>query len=128
MNNRQRYPENWSDEIRPSILKRDNYRCQRCNVKHRQYIFIDQNNKRIVVDRQEHEELKREGLKTFRIYLQVAHLNHNPQDNDPSNLLSLCPTCHHENDKEHKRLMKLSNKAVVKSIQLSIDDAIRAVS
>ncbi len=109
MKNKHKYPENWTDEVRPAILKRDGYKCQHCNIKHRTYLFIDQNNKRIMVNRAEHEELKAGGYKTYRVFLQVAHIDNDPSNNDFVNLLSLCPACHHNQDKHWKALMRIAN-------------------
>lgn len=111
MRNKALYAENWNDEIRPAILKRDEYKCKHCRIKHREYVHIDQNKKRIVITKVEHEELKIEGSNTYRIYLQVAHIDHNKSNNNPSNLISLCNLCHYKNDLQHKRVMRIANVA-----------------
>ncbi len=111
MRNKSNSPENWTDEIRPRILNRDGYKCKRCNIKHRSYLFIDQNGKRIIVDSAEHEELKTGGYKTYRVYLQVAHMDNNPSNNNDSNLLSLCPNCHYINDKQYKAIIRIAKLA-----------------
>ena len=109
MRNKNLYPENWNDEIRPSILKRDNYKCIMCGIKNRTYIFIDQSGKVIHVDKKEHEELKAFGYRTYRVYLQVSHKNHIKSNCTPDNLQTLCPRCHHSYDKQFKKIMRIAN-------------------
>lgn len=111
MRTRNEYPDNWVDTIRPSVLKRDNYKCLHCGIKHRSYVLIDQSRNRILIDKQEHDEYKKEGWNTYRIYLQVSHINHIKSDCDLSNLQSLCNQCHLNNDREFKRIKRLSNPA-----------------
>lgn len=111
MNNKNLYPENWLDEIRPAILRRDSFRCQTCRIKHRSYIFIDQSNKVIVIDRAECEELKAEGQRAYRVFLQVAHKDNVKSNCSDANLITLCPRCHHNRDKAYKALLRISNTA-----------------
>ena len=107
MRNKSHYPENWNDEIRPRILARDGYKCTTCRIKHRVYVFIDDSRKRIVVDKKEHESLKAQGYRTYRIYLQVAHIDHNKENCSDENLTSQCNLCHYKRDKQHKTLMRI---------------------
>lgn len=109
MRNKSHYPENWNDEIRPQILNRDDYKCTTCGIKHRVYVFIDSTGKRIVVDKKEHEELKAEGYKTYRIYLQVAHIDCNKQNNSDSNLTAQCNLCHYRRDKDWKKMLRIAS-------------------
>ncbi len=109
MRNKEHYPDNWTDEIRPRILIRDGYKCTVCNIKHRVYVFIDSADKRIVVDKKEHEDLKSEGYRTYRIYLQVAHKNNIKSDCSDGNLISLCNLCHYKRDKVWKNLLRLAS-------------------
>lgn len=44
-----------------------------------------------------------EGEKPFQIVLTIAHLDHNPQNNNPDNLRALCQKCHNNYDKEHRK-------------------------
>jgi 5-methylcytosine-specific restriction endonuclease McrA len=115
MRNKELYPENWNDVIRPSILKRDGFKCCMCGIKHRTYIFIDQNSKVIHVDSTEHSELKKYGYRTYRVYLQVSHRNHIKSDCSDANLWSLCPRCHHSYDKQNKMFMRLAKPVQAQS-------------
>lgn len=112
MQNKKDYPENWTDVIRPRILIRDNYKCVQCGIKHRSYVIIDQSRKRIIIDRDEHEEYKRAGWNTYRIYLQVSHKNHVKSDCSDENLWTLCPHCHQAYDKQHKHIMRIADTAI----------------
>jgi 5-methylcytosine-specific restriction endonuclease McrA len=42
-----------------------------------------------------------EPLRTTRIVLAAAHLDHNPSNNRPANLRSLCQRCHMQHDRPH---------------------------
>jgi 5-methylcytosine-specific restriction endonuclease McrA len=108
MQNRRDYPDNWNDEIRPSILKRDNYQCVECGIKHRVYVLIDQSKKRIIIDKDEFLEYKKEGWNTYKIYLQVSHINNIKADCSPANLRTLCNQCHAKADKEWKKVARIS--------------------
>lgn len=110
MRNKNLYPENWVDTIRPDILKRDSYKCRDCGIKHRSYVLVDSKGNRTLIEKDEHEEYKTYGANTYRIYLQVAHLDCVKSNCDYSNLLSLCPTCHNRRDRGHKVVMRLAEK------------------
>lgn len=86
MRHKERYPENWNDTIRPAVLKRDNYECQICKVKHRSY----------------------NQIKSERIFLQCAHRNRVEKDCSMDNLFSLCPNCHLGYDREDNKLRRLT--------------------
>ena len=110
MRNKDQYHESWVDTIRPAILKRDNYKCKDCGIKHRSYVLVDSNKNRTLIEKDEYEDYKTYGANTYRIYLQVAHLDNNKANNDYENLLALCPVCHNLRDKEWKRVIRLSEK------------------
>jgi 5-methylcytosine-specific restriction endonuclease McrA len=48
-------------------------------------------------------EMRSGGWRRVRIVLTVAHLDHDPQNNDPANLMALCQYCHNRYDAEHRR-------------------------
>jgi 5-methylcytosine-specific restriction endonuclease McrA len=110
MRNKKLYPENWVDTIRPAILKRDNYKCTKCGIKHRSYVLIDSAGNKTLISKEEHDEYKPFGAKTYRIYLQVCHLDNNKSNCDYNNLVSMCPPCHVERDRPHRQLMRLANQ------------------
>lgn len=114
MQNRRDYPDNWNDEIRPSILKRDEYKCVECRIKHRSYVLITDGNERVQIEHDEFIEYKREGKNCYKIYLQVSHKNSIKSDCSDENLQSLCNRCHANYDREHKRLVRIGNPVVEK--------------
>lgn len=108
MRNKDRYNELWYDVIRPAILKRDCYKCTRCHVKHRAIGYRANSGKFIECDKFMIEWCKTKGIKVFKIFLQVAHLDHDPSNNDYSNLRSFCARCHLSNDKILRHLKRIS--------------------
>ncbi len=63
---REPYGIEWSEELKEKIRERDSYRCQEC--------FRHQSE--------------------FKEKLSIHHINFNKRNNHPSNLISLCRTCH----------------------------------
>ncbi len=43
-----------------------------------------------------------DGYKPIRIVLTIAHLDHDPRNNDPENLRALCQRCHNRHDAAHR--------------------------
>ena len=54
------------------------------------------------------KQCKRDGepYVSGRLILTVAHLNHNPMDCRPENLMAMCAPCHLRYDAEHHRLTR----------------------
>ena len=109
------YHPDWKDIIRPAILKRDNYRCAHCGIKHKARVYRDTTNKYVECDDFMEQWAINTGRKVFTLYLQVAHLDHNKSNNDPSNLKSLCPVHHARFDTEHKRFARIMYRQKIKS-------------
>jgi 5-methylcytosine-specific restriction endonuclease McrA len=108
MKNRHRYHPNWNDIIRPEILKRDKYRCTNCGLKHRGLYLVQDNGKVLEIDKEEYIEALRNDEKVKKIFLQVAHLDHNPSNNAYDNLKSFCPSCHLSNDRIFNQIKRKS--------------------
>ncbi len=112
MNKKQLYPNNWADEIRPKILMRDKYKCQRCKVAHRDKGYYDILSRWVSCDEFMLKYAQKVGFKVKEIILQVHHKNGNRSDNSESNLISLCPRCHmivEHADNRIKRLIRNSS-------------------
>ena len=109
MQNKNEYPENWADQIRPSILTRDGYKCTTCGVKHRQRQASKNGKEWFDINKSELEFYINEGYKTKTIYLQVAHINNIKSDCRPENLISKCPIHHLQMDARYKALARIAN-------------------
>jgi 5-methylcytosine-specific restriction endonuclease McrA len=105
--NYKEYAPDWKDVIRPTILKRDNYKCAVCGAQHRARVYKLSNGAYQICDEFTEEWAKANNKKVFTLYLQVAHLDHNKQNNDPANLKTLCPFHHAKNDAEHKKFSRI---------------------
>lgn len=95
--NKSRYPKNWK-QIRLRILNRAGNRCEFCGAEN--YSRIE----------------KRDEQGRFlgfggRVVLTIAHLDHTPENCDPSNLRALCQKCHNRYDAQHRAETRRINKA-----------------
>lgn len=106
MKNRENYPENWEDTIRPDILKRDNYTCKGCGAKHRKSYIFHKNGKRTSIHEDEIQEAKEAGEKAYKVFLQIAHKDQNPSNNNYNNLIAFCRKCHLNFDRSCNNLKK----------------------
>ncbi len=110
MRNRKEYSEEWTDTIRPAILKRAAYKCEECGVKHRQYVLVDMARNYTLISKDEHDEYKPFGAKCYRIFLQVCHKDNDKTNNDYDNLVAKCPRCHTKMDKGIRNIMRIAEK------------------
>jgi 5-methylcytosine-specific restriction endonuclease McrA len=106
MKNKHLYPADWNDTIRPAILKRDNYRCKKCFVKHREVGYFDRVKNFIPCDSYMQTWASNNGFKVQTLFLQIAHLNHDKSDCRPENLEALCPRCHLNYDREYNNMLR----------------------
>lgn len=110
-----KYHPDWKDIIRPAILKRDGYKCAHCGIKHKARVYKDTTGKYVECDDFMEQWAKSTKRKVFTLYLQVAHLDHNKQNNEPTNLKALCPIHHARFDSEHKKLARIMYKQKITS-------------
>ena len=116
------YPSNWKTEIVPQVKARDNNCCAFCGVKNYS-VGYRQGSKFIPTAGNEWHDKAGNGELSYKearelvthcnefaddnlivIVLTVAHLNHDINDNDLSNLKALCQKCHLDYDKEHHKI------------------------
>lgn len=96
--NKDRYPANWKD-IRKSILKRAQNRCEKCGVEnHTPYTRL-------------------RDRKVVRHVLTIAHISEEIEDCSPGNLLALCCFCHNGMDakmraQHRKETLESKNKEI----------------
>lgn len=99
--NKARYPANW-EAIREQILERAGHRCEWCGIPNHVY-------RRNRDDTWTEDPLQADTWTTVDeeavayIVLTVAHLDHQPENNDPRNLRALCQRCHNRYDAPHRR-------------------------
>lgn len=104
--NRKRYPANWR-AIRAQILERAGHRCEKCGKPNGRTVAVGPTG--------EYEdgwagwfdaagepicEPDHDG-REIRVVLTIAHLDHTPENCDPSNLRAWCQRCHLRYDREH---------------------------
>ncbi|AVQ84827.1 hypothetical protein [Variovorax sp. PMC12] len=123
--NKCRYPADWK-QIRESILRRAEDRCEQCRAPNHlriargadhdagTYMTDDAN----VYDAATGEHLGRCRMSDYSVdrmtsvVLTIAHLDHIPENCDPSNLKALCQRCHLALDAEqHKANAQATRRA-----------------
>lgn len=112
------YPKNWKTEIRPDILRRANNCCEFCNVPNYKHILRGnwngiecyQDEDGMIYDANTSEVIGSDYVgevhpnnTLIKVVLTIAHLDHNTNNNDYSNLKALCQKCHLDYDKEHHK-------------------------
>jgi len=112
--NKARYPANWK-EIRAAILERAGHCCEQCKVPNGKRIargtgpFADtfQAETAEVFDAETGEYIASVRMSEYQvknmvtIVLTIAHLDHQPENCDPSNLRALCQMHHLRHDAAH---------------------------
>lgn len=102
--NKKLYPKDWPD-IRKRILERAKNRCELCSVENHAIGYRSDNGHFVPVDVAKYYEdsmFYEEAIKAFKIVLTVAHLDHDPANNEPNNLMALCQRCHNRHDAKHR--------------------------
>ena len=135
------YPDNWKTEIRPAILERSKHCCEFCNVPN--YSVGTRNKERnfVPIKGNIYLDMAGEGLsypslqpltysqakdwadglnddsyvreKHIVIVLTIAHLDHDTQNNDYSNLRALCQRCHNKYDVGHRKENRKKNRGIL---------------
>lgn len=111
--NYKNYPPNWLSELRPAVLLRADNKCESCRVNNYAVVRWD-------TDREAYAEYEyRERADTYKkarilwvelmssdyrddwliIVLTIAHLDHNTENNELTNLKALCQRCHLNHDR-----------------------------
>jgi hypothetical protein len=111
------YPANWKTEIRPAILTRAFNCCEFCNIKNGIIVLrgrykdieVYQDDDGNIYDAFDSERIGAnyvgdiDDFGTFvKIVLTIAHLDHNTEHNDYSNLKALCQRCHNRYDRGNR--------------------------
>lgn len=100
---KQYHPE-WKTKIRPDILERDNHCCKFCGVKNHSLIRRYGKLKHeweYWPEGMESEAWSLAGMKSTKVILTIAHLDHDKTNNNYDNLAALCQKCHLGIDLHH---------------------------
>lgn len=74
------YPQEFNNELKEKIRKRDNHRCQEC-FRHQDEIFTKSGKRKKLV---------------------IHHIDYDKKNNNPNNLISLCQNCHMQTNYKRK--------------------------
>lgn len=137
--NKARYPKDWK-EVREAILERADNRCEQCRVANGDMIVrgIEKDAgtfQRYEGDGEVYAALDGRylgrckaseycGNKWTRIVLTIAHLDHMPENCEPSNLKALCQRCHLAYDAEHHRINAAATRHARKAIADMFDESV----
>jgi len=121
--NKLKYPKNWK-QISLNVRAKADNRCEFCDIKnhaigyrtkkgefielepsHQADIDVQENNLKLIKI-----VLQENNLKLIKIVLTVAHLDHNPENNEAENLKALCQKCHLNYDKKQHLKTRQKNK------------------
>ena len=134
--NKNRYPKNWK-QISQYIKERAGFKCEICGVRqyaigkwidnifyhasgsafYDQYMYTD--NYKMARGVADHlNEWCDDYHKYIVIVLTTAHLDHTPENCDPSNLKALCQRCHLDYDKRQHTLNRTRNAKCQNTLDL----------
>ena len=114
------YAKDWKTKIRPDILERDKHCCAFCGVKNHTIIHRYgklQHEWNYWPEGMESEAWSLNGLKSTKIILTIAHLDHDKTNNDYDNLAALCQKCHLGIDLKHHMANARENRIKKKKLQ-----------
>ena len=127
-----KYPKNWKTEIRPFIMNRSGGFCEFCRVENYKPILrgvyngiecyqdIDGNIYNAETSKKIGDDYFGEVHPTnsiIKVVLTVAHLDHDINNNDPSNLKALCQRCHNRHDINNRKKNRKINKGVLSFLE-----------
>ncbi len=126
--NKKLYPANWKQISQDIRTNRAHNKCEVCGVLNHAYIFrcmydgrecyqtvngdlYDANNSELIdTETYDYSLDATHTDRAIKIILTVAHLDHNPQNNDYNNLRAMCQRCHNRYDATHRKESRKANK------------------
>jgi hypothetical protein len=130
--NLKRYPANWK-EIRAGILARAGNCCewQGCAVANHlvgywlgipsKFVTVAGASAGALLDIAHPEDGFVMNVKMTKIVLTIAHLDHTPENNDPSNLMAMCQRHHLAYDQKHHAVNSyMTRKAKAQTRELAL--------
>ena len=98
------YPADWH-EITQKLKGEVGWKCEQCGVEHGIMIYRNKFNPDKYIGEDESDELyyhrTEYPTRPHKVVLTTAHLDHNPANNERSNLRVLCQRCHLLHDLAH---------------------------
>lgn len=116
MRNKENYSVDWQDIIRPDILKRDKYCCVTCQVRHKKSYVFQSEGGHFLIPENEIDLWKSYGDKAYKVFLQIAHLDQNPSNNEYINLAAMCVKCHLNFDRKYNNLKRITKYKTIKNV------------
>lgn len=113
-----KYPKNWQ-ELRAAVLERANHSCEFCGLPNYAIGSRDSNGKfytaqevRAMGKIGRRHKFGEDGLKTLKIVLTTAHLDHDESNHEVKieRLRALCQKCHLNYDSDEKKLRRAEKK------------------
>lgn len=125
--NRARYPKEWTS-ISAEVRERAGWLCEECGVRGGAWGYRDEDGR--------FHECSRDGFgrdygrppfwfgarRIIEIVITVAHLDHQPENCDPSNLRAWCQRCHLRYDAKHHA----ANAAATRRAAMATPDLLEA--
>jgi hypothetical protein len=105
------YSLDWRDIVRPSVLKRDKYRCSHCSLGNRISYAIVGNSKVVLDDDWLLRKYIADKHKIYKVTLNIAHTCSNKACVNEAHLITLCNSCHLRYDKHTNLINRLRNAA-----------------
>lgn len=114
---RSRYPSNWPVISRRIRIDRAGGRCEcdgRCGVQPHP-------------ERCEARNGEPAALSGSPVVITTAHLDHNTEHNDDSNLMAMCQRCHLAYDAEHHAETRASNRAAAANLRDELEPTLDGI-
>ncbi len=104
------YPKNWKAISKDIRENRAGNKCEWCGVENHAIGVRRPDGSFYSPEGMIQEAMAVDGDKFIKIVLTTAHLDHNPANNDYSNLASLCQKCHNNYDLPHRLESRRKNR------------------
>lgn len=89
--NKSKYPDNWKEISEYIRFERADNKCEVCGAIN--YSWVNRHTRELCLSDEDD---------AIRIILTVAHLDHNPENNNYKNLKAMCQRCHNRYDRKHR--------------------------
>lgn len=106
------YSIDWRDIVRPTILKRDKYKCIECGLSNHTKFTIENNQRVILDDSWLLNKYIERGFKISSIVLSISHECHVKSCINEKHLHSRCQKCHLRYDKHQHLMSRLYNASL----------------